>query len=108
MRAGKREREVAKSILNVTCESPLSREEQGRLGDSNFLLFKVSETAATLYGKEHEKDALEQLASVCDITITAARKVVPRLNKWLVCIPDGLVEAGEGEEAAIVEVKCPG
>lgn len=66
-----------------------------------------NETAATLYGKEHEQAALEQLATVCGITITQPRKVVPRLNKWLVCIPDGLVEAGEGEEAAIVEVKCP-
>ena len=71
------------------------------------ILLSDNETAATLYGKEHEQAALEQLASVCGITITQPRKVVPRLNKWLVCIPDGLVEAGEGEEAAIVEVKCP-
>ena len=31
------------------------------------------------------------------------RKFVPPSQRWLVCIPDGLVE----EEDSIVEVKCP-
>ena len=64
---------------------------------------KVSETAATLYGKEHEGEALDKLGEVLGLTILEAKKVVPPAQSWLVCIPDGLLE----EDDSIVEVKCP-
>ena len=56
-----------------------------------------------MYGKEHEKDAIDQLSKDCNISILEAKKVVPKSFKWLVCIPDGITE----EKDTIVEVKCP-
>ena len=102
MRAGKRETEVANSILNVTCECPCP--ERRRKGWVILMSsVKVSETAATLYGKEHEGEALDKLGEVLGLTILEAKKVVPPAQSWLVCIPDGLLE----EDDSIVEVKCP-
>ena len=62
----------------------------------------VRETEATLYGQEHEREAVAQLEDVLGLTVAEGKKVVPRVHRWLVCIPDGLVE-----EDGIVEVKCP-
>ena len=56
-----------------------------------------------MYGKEHEKDAIDHLSKKCNISILDPKKIVPKGLKWLVCIPDGILEGKD----AIVEVKCP-
>ena len=61
----------------------------------------MTESEATLYGKEHERVCLTKLENVLGVKIAGGKKVVPRGHRWLVCVPDGLLED------AIVEVKCP-
>ena len=63
----------------------------------------VSDTEATVWGKEHERDAIQKLEEVLGVTVAAAVKVVPSSHRWLVCVPDGVVS----EDNSIVEVKCP-
>lgn len=61
----------------------------------------MSESEASLYGKEQEAVCLARLETALGVSIVEGKKVVPRGQRWLVCIPDGLVED------SIVEVKCP-
>ena len=71
------------------------------------IILSVSESEATLYGKENEPKALDKLAEVCGLNISEPSKCVPKDQKWLVCIPDGVVRDDEDNIEAIVEVKCP-
>ena len=66
------------------------------------LLIVSGDTEATLYGKEHEKDALKQLEEYLGVTIEEPKKIVDKEHKFLVCIPDGLIGTEE-----LVEIKCP-
>ena len=60
------------------------------------------DTEATLYGKEHEKDALKQLEEYLGVEIEEPKKIIDKEHKFLVCIPDGLIGTDE-----LVEIKCP-
>jgi len=62
----------------------------------------TGDTEATVYGKEHEKDALKQLEEHLNIEIVEPKKVVDKQHKFLVCIPDGLID-----DDKLVEIKCP-
>jgi len=80
---------------------------KGKREDEQFtdeiLSFKFSgDTEATLYGKEHEKDALKQLEEYLGVTIEEPKKIVDKEHKFLVCIPDGLIGTDQ-----LVEIKCP-
>ena len=72
----------------------------------NFYI-SVTESEATLYGKENEPKAIEKLAEVCGLNISEPSKCVPKDQKLLVCIPDGVIRDDEDNIEAIVEVKCP-
>jgi len=80
---------------------------KGKRKDEQFtdeiLSFTFSgDTEATLYGKEHEKDAVEQLEEYLGVEIVEPKKIVDNEHKFLVCIPDGLIDTDK-----LVEIKCP-
>ena len=75
---------------------------------TNIFTISVTDTEATLWGKNHESKALETLEKTRNITINQPKKFVPKQYKWMVCIPDGLVvEKDKSGNTCIVEVKCP-
>ena len=68
-----------------------------------FSLFSASgDTAATEYGKTNEEVALRQLEEHLGVTIVEPKKIVDKEHKFLVCIPDGIID-----EDTLVEIKCP-
>ena len=60
------------------------------------------DTEAALHGKEHEEDALGQLEEYLGVEIVEPKKIVDKEHKFLVCIPDGLIDTDK-----LVEIKCP-
>lgn len=80
---------------------------EGRRKDPSFsddiLNFDFSgDTEATKYGKNHEKDAVKKLEQILGVEVEEPKKYVDKENKFLVCIPDGLI----GDDK-LVEIKCP-
>ena len=62
----------------------------------------AQDTEATLYGREHEKDARRKLEQILATDIVSPKKVVDKEHKFLVCIPDGFIN-----DDKLVEIKCP-
>ena len=66
-------------------------------------LFSVNnETEATKYGQQHEKDAIKKLEQILGVRIDEPKKYVDKDHKYLVSIPDGLID-----DDKLVEIKCP-
>ena len=77
-------------------------------GEWNFMAFwksifpsVIDETEATKYGKQHEKDAIKKLEQILGVKINEAKKFVDKDHKYLVSIPDGLID-----DDKLVEIKC--
>ena len=56
----------------------------------------------TRWGQEHEKDAVNKLEQILNVKVDPPRKCVDKEHKFLVCIPDGLIDHDK-----LVEIKCP-
>lgn len=69
----------------------------------HILTFNESgDNEASNYGKLHEKDAVKKLENILGLEIREPKKFVDKEHKFLVCIPDGLLD-----DDKLVEIKCP-
>jgi len=81
--------------------------EGSRANDKNFtqhiLEFNGSgDNEATVYGKTHEAEARRKLETILSQDIKEPKKFVDKEHKFLVCVPDGLLD-----DDKLVEIKCP-
>ena len=54
------------------------------------------------WGREHEGDAVRKLEQILGVEVQPPARVVDRDSRFLVCVPDGLIE-----EDKLTEIKCP-
>eukprot|EP00092_Neocalanus_flemingeri_P035623 GFUD01038780.1.p1 GENE.GFUD01038780.1~~GFUD01038780.1.p1 ORF type:complete len:448 (-),score=121.66 GFUD01038780.1:176-1381(-) len=92
---------VPASKFGVIIKAKGQRKDQEFVNE--IILFDVTdETVATNYEKEHEKDALKKLELILGVEINEPKKFVDKEHKFLVSIPDGLIDHDK-----LGEIKCP-
>ena len=78
------------------------RRKDQEFGDQILSFDFNSDNEASRWGQEHEKDALKKLEQILGVQVEPAKKFVDKENKFLVCVPDGLID-----DDKLVEIKCP-
>jgi len=78
------------------------RRKDQEFGDQILSFDFSSDNEASRWGQEHEKDALKKLEQILGVQVEPPKKFVHKEDKFLVCVPDGLID-----EDKLVEIKCP-